>query len=323
MYNITTEHQTIGYKLKQAGQNLSLYQSVIGLIALLLLGAIFSDRFLTVNNLINLLRQAPIIGFMALSLTLVIISGGTDLSVDGTLALSAVMAALYIPQLGVVPTIVMCVSIGAVIGLVNGFIITHWKLEPFVVTLGMQTITRGLAFIATGGRTIFNPLPPSFQFLANGHFFGVIPAPFVFMFLTYFFMYLVMKYTAFGRYIYFLGGNEEACRLAGIKTSLQRVLIFMLSGIFASIAGLFHLSRVNAGDPTAATGQTLMAIACVIIGGNSFSGGKGNVWLTLVGLMIITMIFNIMNLLGISFYYQLVAQGVIVITSVVLSKQQL
>lgn len=307
--------------LVNSWKNISSYQSVLGLVVIFLVGCIFSDRFFTINNLMNLLRQAPITGFMALSLTLVIISGGIDLSVDGVLALSAVTAALFMPQLGMWPTIIMCMAIGAIIGCTNGVIITKWKLEPFIVTMGMSVITRGFAFIVTDGRTIFNPLPPQFQFVANGHI-GPVPAPFVLMFLIYILAWFVMKNTSFGRYIYFLGGNEEACRLAGIKTKLNRILIFMLSGLFAAIAGLFHLSRVNAGDPTAATGQNLFAIACVIIGGNNFSGGKGNVWKTLVGLFIITLIYNIMNLLGINFYYQLVAQGVIVIISIILSVQK-
>ncbi|MEW6226547.1 MAG: ABC transporter permease [Bacillota bacterium] len=302
-------------------RRLAPYSTVFGLTALFLASSIISPVFLTPTNLMNILRQMPILGFMALGMTLVIISGGIDLSVGGVLSLAAVGTAMLLPRLGALLTVPVIIAIGAVIGSLNGFIVSKWKLEPFVVTLGMQTVATGFSFMWSGGRTVIvNNIPDVVVALSNESV-GPVPLSIVLMGGTYLVFWFWMRRSVFGRYIYALGGNEEVSYLSGVNVRLVRIVVFVISGSLSAVAGIFHFSRVLSGDPTAGGGIPLFVIASVIIGGTKFNGGRGSVALTIIGLLIIGIINNILNLLGATYYLQLIVQGVIIISAVLVSSR--
>ncbi len=298
------------------------YVTLSGLLALVLVSSLLSDAFLTLPNLFNIIRQITILGFMSLGMTLVILSGGIDLSVGAILALSAVGSAQLILETDISPYMVIFIMVlaGGLVGLCNGLIIAKGEAEPFLVTLGMHIILRGVAFIICNARTL--PLgdntPPMIRFIANG-FIGPVPMPVILIGVFYLILALIMYHTVFGRYIYALGGNAEVVRLAGISVVWMKVKVYILSGMFSAIAGIIHISRINAGDPTAGDLKVLPVIAAVIIGGTRFIGGVGNVLYTVIGLLIVGIINNILNLLGAVYYIQMIAQGITVIVAVIIS----
>ncbi len=298
------------------------YVTLSGLLALILVSSLLSDAFLTVPNFFNIIRQITILGFMSLGMTLVILSGGIDLSVGAILALSAVGSAQLILVTDVSPYMIILIMVlaGGLVGFCNGLIITKGGAEPFLVTLGMHIILRGVSFIICNGRTL--PLgdktPPEIRFIANG-FIGPIPMPVILIGIFYLIFALIMYHTIFGRYIYALGGNAEVVRLAGVSVLWMKVKVYILSGMLSAIAGIIHISRINAGDPTAGDLKVLPVIAAVIIGGTRFVGGIGNVLFTIIGLLIVGIINNILNLLGAVYYVQMIAQGITVILAVIIS----
>lgn len=298
------------------------YITLSGLIALILVSSLLSDVFLTVPNFFNIIRQITILGFMSLGMTLVILSGGIDLSVGAILALSAVGSAQLILKADVSPYMVILIMVlaGGLVGFCNGLIIAKGGAEPFLVTLGMHIILRGVSFIICNARTL--PLgdktPPTIWFIANG-FIGPIPMPVILTGIFYLIFALIMYHTILGRYIYALGGNAEVVRLAGVSVLWMKVKVYTLSGMLSAIAGIIHISRINAGDPTAGDLKVLPVIAAVIIGGTRFAGGIGNVLFTIIGLLIVGIINNILNLLGAVYYVQMIAQGITVILAVIIS----
>jgi len=298
------------------------YITLSGLLALVLVSSLLSDAFLTLPNLFNIIRQITILGFMSLGMTLVILSGGIDLSVGAILALSAVGSAQLILETDISPYMVILIMVlaGGLVGFCNGLIIAKGEAEPFLVTLGMHIILRGVAFIICNARTL--PLgdntPPMIHFIANG-FVGPVPMPVVLIGVFYLILALIMYHTVFGRYIYALGGNAEVVRLAGVSVVWMKVKVYTLSGMLSAMAGIIHISRINAGDPTAGDLKVLPVIAAVIIGGTRFIGGVGNVVYTVIGLLIVGVINNILNLLGAVYYIQMIAQGITVILAVIIS----
>ena len=298
------------------------YITLSGLIALILVSSLLSDAFLTVPNFFNIIRQITILGFMSLGMTLVILSGGIDLSVGAILALSAVGSAQLILKADASPYMVILIMVlaGGLVGFCNGLIIAKGGAEPFLVTLGMHIILRGVSFIICNARTL--PLgdktPPTIWFIANG-FIGPIPMPVILTGIFYLIFALIMYHTILGRYIYALGGNAEVVRLAGVSVLWMKVKVYTLSGMLSAIAGIIHISRINAGDPTAGDLKVLPVIAAVIIGGTRFAGGIGNVLFTIIGLLIVGIINNILNLLGAVYYVQMIAQGITVILAVIIS----
>jgi len=298
------------------------YITLSGLLALVLVSSLLSDAFLTLPNLFNIIRQITILGFMSLGMTLVILSGGIDLSVGAILALSAVGSAQLILETDISPYMVILIMVvaGGLVGFCNGIIIAKGEAEPFLVTLGMHIILRGVAFIICNARTL--PLgdntPPMIRFIANG-FIGPVPMPVILIGVFYLILALIMYHTVFGRYIYALGGNAEVVRLAGISVVWMKIKVYTLSGMLSAMAGIIHISRINAGDPTAGDLKVLPVIAAVIIGGTRFIGGVGNVLYTVIGLLIVGIINNILNLLGAVYYIQMIAQGITVILAVIIS----
>lgn len=294
------------------------YGSSIALIGLFILSSYISPYFLTKINIFNLLRQSSIFGFMSLGMTLVILSGGIDLSVGGVMTLCSILAAILSGKINPLLIILLPIMVGGIFGLANGLIIAKFKVEPFVITLGSQFVAFGFGYSLCGGRTVLATLSPQINFLCNG-FIGSVPFPVILLVTTYAIFGFLMSNTAFGRHINALGGNERAVQFCGINVSLMKIVIYSISGCLAGFSGVLMLSRSTVGDPTAGIAVVLTIIASVIVGGNHFVGGIGNVGFTLIGLLILGILGNILNMLGVVFYVQQIIQGIIVITAVVIS----
>jgi len=293
------------------------------LAVMLILGAILSflsPFFLTVPNLTNLLKQVSILGLLAAGQTLVIISRGIDLSVASILALCAVVMGGLMSQMGLPPGVALPVGIalGGLVGAINGLVIVKTGIPPFIATLGMMGIARGLALVYTQGVS-FQLSSPTLIWIGEGTFLG-LPIPIYIVLLVYAVLYLLLNHNSFGRNVYAIGDNEEASLLAGINVDRHKILLYTISGLCAGIAAVVLISRLSSAPPNVAQAAELQAIAAVIIGGTSFSGGIGTVESTLIGAMIMTMITNGLNILGVSSFWQQVFVGVIIILAVWLDK---
>lgn len=296
--------------------------SLIALVILFTFCSIASPYFFALTNFQNILRQTAINGFLALGLTMVILVGGIDLSLGGILGLVAIVGALMLKAgYGLIAIVIAGIIVGMCVGATNGFLITSFGIEPFVITLGMQFVLRGLCFSLTEGKTIFIDMPFNVDFIANGDI-GPIPFPTILLGAAYFLSYLMMRLTVFGRYLYAVGGNEEVVRLSGVNNKLVKVAVYTICGATAAMAGIINLSRINVGDPQAGVGIILFIIGAVIIGGNKFIGGLGGVGYTIIGLLIIGLVSNIIILMGLGYYIQLIAEGAIIIIAVLLQKER-
>lgn len=286
-------------------------------IAVLMAGAIslMSPYFLTVGNFTNLLKQVSIVAILAAGQSIVIIAGGIDLSVGSILALSAVTIGTLI-QGGVDPLVatVAGLLVGTLAGLVNGMIIAKGKIPPFIVTLGMLGIARGLALVMTNGVS-HQVLTPLYLFIGNGKFLG-LPIPIYFVIVTYAIVHIMLIKTTLGRHIYAIGGDERVARLQGISVDQRKIIIYALSGFLAALAAVVMVGRLASTPPNVAQGIELQAIAAVIIGGISFVGGRGMVLTALVGAFIMAMITNGLNILGVSSFWQQVLIGIVIIVAV-------
>lgn len=293
-------------------------------LAVLLLGlvlSLLSDRFLTVTNILNVLRQVSINAIIASGMTLVILTGGIDLSVGSVLALSgAAMAGLA--AAGVHPALALLagLAVGACLGLASGLIITRGGVAPFVATLSTMTIARGLTLVYTQGRPI-GGLPDSLRALGTAYA-GPIPLPIILMAAVVGIAYLLLTYTPAGRFLYALGSNEEAARFAGIAVKRVKASAYVLSGLTAAMAGAILTGRLGSAQPTAGAGFELDAIAAVVLGGTSLSGGKGGVLGTVIGALIIGILDNGLNLLNVSSFYQQVAKGAVILIAVLLDRRK-
>ncbi|CAH0120214.1 MULTISPECIES: ABC transporter permease [unclassified Paenibacillus] len=301
-----------GVFLSQLRKNMGI---VIVFILLFITMSLLSDSFLTAYNLLNVARQITIVAILGIGMTFVILSGEIDLSVGSIVALiGCLTTGFMISGLPVTVSIIIGLLLGVALGFINGFVTTYGRIPSFIVTLGMMTIARGLSLVYTDGYPISN-LPESFSFIGRGYI-GPIPFPVVVMAVCFIVGFIVLKYTRFGRNVYALGGNEEAARLSGIKTKSTKVSVFVISGLAAAIAGIILASRLNSGQPSAGTSMELDAIAAVVIGGTSFSGGKGSIIGTLIGALITGVISNGLNLLGVSSYWQMITLGLIIVGAV-------
>jgi ribose/xylose/arabinose/galactoside ABC-type transport system permease subunit len=294
---------------------LSIFLKRFGLLlvyALLGLGlSLLSDRFLTGANQINILRQATISGIVAIGMTLVILTAGIDLSVGSILALSAVITADLLKQgMPVVLAILIALGVGALMGMVNGLMIARGKIPPFIATLGMLTVGRGLTLMYTQGKP-FTGLPDTFRFIGTGSI-GAIPMPIVIAAALFIFVTVVLTRTRFGEYIYLIGDNPLAARLAGINTNRMIVFVYMISGMCSALAGLILIARLDSAQPVIGVGYEFSAIAAVVVGGTSFSGGEGTLFGTLLGTLLIETLSNGLNLLNVSQLWEQVIKGVVI-----------
>ena len=274
-----------------------------------------SPYFFTAGNINNLMKQVSIVAILAAGQAIVIITGGIDLSVGSVLALSAVTMGWLI-QMGVDPvTAAACgLVMGTFCGVLNGIVITRGKIPPFIATLGMLGIARGMALVITEGVS-YQVLEPFFMVIGNAKFLG-LPIPIYFVIVTYAVIHVMMHFTVFGQHIYAIGGAERVARLQGINVDKQILKVYTLSGFLAALAAVVMVGRLAATPPNVAQGIELQAIAAVIIGGISFTGGRGMVLTALVGALIMAMITNGLNILGISSFWQQVLIGAVIIAAV-------
>lgn len=296
--------------------------TLIALIGLMMVITFINPNFLTANNLLNLLLQVTANGFIAFGMTFVILTGGIDLSVGSILALSSALTAGLIAAGIPVPfAILLAVCMGGIFGMLNGLLVAYGKLAPFIVTLASMTIFRGATLVFTNGNPLTQGLGDSFlfQFLGQGYVVG-IPFPVILMFLVFIILYVVLHKTAFGKSVYALGGNEKAAYISGVKLSKVKIIIYTISGIMASVSGLIITSRLSSAQPTAGTSYEMDAIAAVVLGGTSLSGGKGRILGTLIGALIIGVLNNGLNIIGVSAFWQQVVKGVVILIAVLLDR---
>ncbi|MDF2679447.1 MAG: ABC-type transporter, integral rane subunit [Brevibacillus sp.] len=278
-----------------------------------------SSYFLDVNNLMNILLQVSISSILAIGMTFVIIGGGIDLSVGPLTALSSVILGLSIHQgFGVGIPLVLCIVMGAVLGLINGIVIAKCKVPAFIATLGMMSIARGVALYITNGQSI-HMFPDSFVAISSGTI-GIVPLPVIYALAVALIASFVLNYTKFGRYVYAIGGNKEAVRLSGINTTIIEIWVYIISGITCGIGAIILAGRLNAAQPIAGVGYELDAIAAVIIGGTSLSGGEGKISGTIMGAILIGMLKNGLNLMNVSPFLQQIIIGLVIIGAVFYDK---
>lgn len=294
----------------------------IGLLIIILLLAILSPAFLSLLNILNVLRQASINGFQAFGLTLVIISGGIDLSVGSIVAFSGMVSALLILA-GVTPILAVLAGLasGTAIGVLNGLLIAKGKLQPFIATLGSMMVFRGLTLYISNGVPASKLGEGLIGFIGRGFVLG-IPTPVYLLLLVFVVMGFILRKTVFGKRIYAIGGNKRAALLSGIDVDKNLVYIYAISGFLAALAGIVLMSRVDSAVPTAGIGFELSAIAAAVIGGVSLAGGKGKASGTLIGILIIAIIINGLNLLGTSSYLQQVITGLIIVAAVIADRKK-
>ena len=320
----------------QVGQLVSSIFSKYGIFlvfaAMVLVASLLSPAFLSRINLINIVRQMSVVGLISLGVTGVIVSGGIDLSSGSVVGLTAVVAAslaqdpefatLFYPGLHglplVVPVLAACL-VGALVGLINGSLVARARIPPFIATLGTYTSIRGLALLYTGGRPI-SDLTDAYNFIGQGDVLGV-PVPIIILVVMAVVTHILYANTKFGKYIYAIGGNEQAARVSGINSGRYKLLMYVFAGFLSGLAGLVVSARIGSGQPGLGVGYELDAIAAAVIGGASLSaGGIGTVAGTIVGALIIGVLNNILDLTNVSAYWQQIIKGCIIVGAVIIDQ---
>lgn len=307
------EISSIKYKLL-----LNKYKMILVLIFMIIIMSIVSEPFFTGQNVTNIIRQISINAILAFGATFVIITAGIDLSVGSVLAVGGVVTAGLIKQgyTSVFIAIIVGILACTFLGFINGITIAKFKVPPFVATLAMTTVARGIAFISCDGRPIVD-LDKRFLELGQGSL-GFIPYPVIGMVIVAIVSAVLLYLTKFGRYVFAIGGNAEAARVSGINSGRIITLVYTFNGLLAGLAGVMLASRINSGQPQAGVGYELDAIAAVVVGGTSLVGGVGSIVGTLIGALIIGVINNSLNLLGVSQYYQLIVKGLVIALAVII-----
>ena len=293
------------------------FGTLLGLIGLSIVLWIMTPYFLTVSNLLNVAQQTSINAIIAVGMTFVIITAGIDLSVGSLVAFSGVVLASVL-QAGVPLPIAILVGLGVGLfcGMINGLLITHGRIPPFISTLGMMSVARGAALLYTKGRPV-SGFSENFRYLATGEIFH-IPVPVIIMGVVYIIAHFVLNRTKLGRYAYAIGGNEEAAILSGINVKLYKTMVYALCGMLSGLAALILTARLNSAQPIAGNMYELDAIAATVIGGTSLMGGEGTVLGTLIGALIMGVLRNGLNLLGVSSFIQQIVIGSVIIIAVLL-----
>ncbi len=278
-----------------------------------------TDQFLSVGNLLNIARQVSVNAIIAVGMSCVILSGGIDLSVGSVMALSGTLTAgLMVAGVPAPLAIVLGLLVGLAFGVGNGFFVAYAKMPPIIVTLATMGIARGMALLYTGGYPI-NDLPAWFEFFGRGTVLG-LQTPIMLMLAVFAIAYVLLEHTPLGRYIYALGGNEEATRLSGVRVNRYKLLVYGISGLTSAIAGLVLTSRLMSGQPNAGIGFELDAIAAVVMGGTAITGGRGAILGTLIGAILLGVLNNGLNIMGISPYLQNIIKGVIILFAIYISR---
>lgn len=293
---------------------------VLGIILLLmmLIFALVNTKFLTANNLTNILRQVSLTVITASVITFVMISGGIDLSIGGVLALAGVVAArLAVNGWPIGLALLIGMLSGTVVGMINGGLVIFTRIPPVIATLGTMYVTRGFAYVLSDGSAIVNGLPDHFGFVSESHI-GFLPLIVVIMFVIFILFQIILTCTLLGKYTYAIGGSIETARFSGIKTNRIKFFLYLLAGTMAGLSGVLMASRLSSGDPNIGIGFEFDVIVAVVLGGTSLSGGEGSLLGTLIGALIVAVLANAMNLLGVGSFYQYIFQGVVLVFAVVL-----
>ena len=297
--------------------------ALIALVLLVVVISFISPEFRTVDNFLSLLRQSSINGLIAFGMTCVILTGGIDLSVGSVLALTtAICASLIVKGTPVDLAMIIALVIGVVFGAISGIFVTKGRLQPFIATLITMTVFRGATMIFMDGKPISN-LGSSFllKFLGKGAILG-IPLPVILFIVIFAIFMFALEKTTFGRRIYATGSNWKSAKLAGVNIDRTKIAAYAISGLMSAMAGLILLSRLNSAQPTLGTGYELDAIAAVALGGVSMNGGRGRIWGTFVGVLIIAVLNNGLNILGVSSYYQDVVKGLVILIAVLSDRKR-
>ena len=297
--------------------------ALIALILLVIVIGIISPEFRTVSNFLSLFRQSSINGFIAFGMTCVILTGGIDLSVGSVLALSTALCAGFIR--GGMPVgiaMLLALVIGTLLGAVSGLLVTKGRLQPFIATLVTMTVYRGLTMIYMDGKPI-SDLGDSFtlKVVGKGNFYH-IPIPVILFVAVFAIMMFILEKTTFGRRVYATGSNEKSAKLAGVNVDKTKLITYAISGGMAALSGLILLSRLSSAQPTLGEGYELDAIASVALGETSMNGGRGRIWGTFVGILIIAVLNNGLNILGVSSYYQDVVKGIVILIAVLSDRKR-
>lgn len=292
------------------------YSTVILLLAVVVFFSVMTDSFLATRNMINILRQVAVLSILSAGMTFVIISGGMDLTVGSMLGLTGVICAKFIVemQLNPVISIIFAVILMTLFGTLTGLLIVKLHVAPMVITLGMMTVARGLAYIFSGGIPIYD-IPESVVFLGQGKI-GPVPVPVIIMIIIVLIANYVLNNSYYGRYVYAIGGNEEAARLAGVAVDKIKVSLYSMSAFLAGIAGVILMARISSGSPQSGTGMEMDVVTAVVIGGVSISGGKGKIMGAFLGALIIGVLSNGLTIMNVGEYYQQVVKGVVLILAV-------
>jgi len=311
-------------------KSLKRFQSVIALLVLCIVLGLLTDKFFTTANGLNVLRQVAVNACIATGMTLIVLTAGIDLSVGSVLALCGAITAgllknglqfasldLYV-GFTIAGAIIAGVIVGGLLGLFNGFTITSFKVPPFVATLAMLTIARGFTMLYTAGHPISN-LGDQFAYIGTGSLSG-IPVPVWIAAAVVLLAVFITQKTKLGRYIYAIGGNETAAKLSGIRINRVKLIVYSMGAAFAAIGGIIVTSRLDSAQPNAGISYELDAIAAVVIGGTSLSGGKGSVWGTVIGAVIIGVLNNGLVLLNVSPFWQQVVKGAVILLAVIIDK---
>lgn len=297
------------------------YASAIGFLLLFVVLSLSVPNFFSTTNLINVARQVSVNAIMAVGMTFVIISGGIDLSVGSVVALSGVTCAfLAKSSAGPVVAILVTLGLGAWIGFLNGFVITRARIPPFIATMAMLSIARGAALLVSGGTSV-SSLGPIIGWIGRGYV-GQIPVPVFLMLAVFLVGHYVLSQTRLGTYTYAIGGNERVAEVVGIPVNRVKIVLYVLSGILATVSSLILTSRLDSGQPLIGQGYEMDAVASVVLGGASLFGGTGHLIGTFFGASIIGILTNGLTLLNLSFYYQLAVKGLIIIIAVWIGKER-
>jgi len=315
-------------RIKANNSNYSLkdISTILVLIILWIALSTISDNFFTIGNFNNILLQSANVMLVSVGMTFIIICGHIDLSVGSIEAFAgAVIAVLVINyKLPLWLSLVLGLGVGLLCGTVSGFLVAKLRFPAFVATLGMDSIARGLALLTTGGQAVFG-FPEAFKFIGQGYvgipFIGIrIPFPVIIAFITIITAHILLKYTVFGTNVYATGGNQEAAVFSGVNIKKIQMYVFLIAGVLSALGGIIMTSRLNPGQATIGAADGMDAIAAVVIGGTSMTGGKGSIIGTVIGVLIVSSIKNGLNILGVSAYWQQVFIGVIIILAVLIDQ---
>ena len=296
------------------------FESLLVLAALIAVMAFLSPVFFSVSNLLNIVLSTSVIGVLAIGMTFVICSAGIDLSVGSIVGFSGVVGALATANFDLPwpACILACLAAGALAGWVNGFLVTKGGIPPFIATLGMLGVARGVALVLSNGVSIYG-LPPEVVYLGQGRPFGV-PTPVIVLLVTAVVAHVLLIHTRFGVYAQVIGDNETAARAMGVRVERHKTLLYTLSGLLSGLAGLLFAARINSGEPTAGLNYELTAITATIIGGTNLFGGRGSIVGTIIGALIMGVLQNGLNLLAVQPFYQQIAIGAVLILAVWLDR---